>query len=92
MVTEDLWKDGLHLPNGGKSTLANNFINHLNNFYLLELENFCNNIHAHKIHKHTQQILNENNVNRRFISAPSSNLRHKNYETNIKMKKCPCTN
>ena len=30
-----------------------------------------------------QQILNENNEDREFISSPSYNLRHKNYEANI---------
>ena len=30
-----------------------------------------------------QQILNKNNEDREFISSPSYNLRHKNYEANI---------
>ena len=33
IVTEGNWKGGSHLPNSGKSTLANNFMNHSNNFY-----------------------------------------------------------
>ena len=37
LVTEDLWKKGLQLFNREKSTLAYNFISHLNNFYQLEL-------------------------------------------------------
>ena len=32
-ANEYLWKEGSHLPNSEKSTLANNFMNHLNNFY-----------------------------------------------------------
>ena len=32
MVTEDLWKDGLHLLNRERSPVANNVKNHLNNF------------------------------------------------------------
>ena len=89
-----MWKDGLHLLHGRKSTLANNFINHLNSFYRLELEYFTHTIliYTHKIHKHTQQILNENNEDCESIFTPSSNLRHETeYETGIKKneKKCP---
>ena len=47
--------------------------------YWLELENICNT----NIHKYTQQILSENDKESESVSTPISNLRHKNYETNI---------
>ena len=44
---------------------------------------FCNNnIHTHKIYKHTLPILNENKEDSESISPPSSDQRH-NYERNI---------
>ena len=32
VAQRDLWKDGVHLVEGGKCLVANNFICHLNNF------------------------------------------------------------
>ena len=64
--------------------LAYNFINHVNNFYWLELVNFCNNnLHTYKTHEHTQQILNESNDDNESVFTRSSKLRHRNSETNI---------
>ena len=36
ITTSDLWEDGVHLTNRGKSILANNFVTKVNNFYNID--------------------------------------------------------
>ena len=36
IITSDLWEDGVHLTNRGKSILANNFVTKVNNFYNID--------------------------------------------------------
>ena len=87
----DLWKDGIHLLESGKTKLAENFIYFLNNSYWLSPHDYFLEAHTHGNIEHAHsQLLNTKNCEsisaKRILNTSNEANNENNILKNLRLK------